>query len=219
MKSLQSLAEMILSPIGLQTDMYEIELIKQRILSYRQLLIQQDFNRTGRYSEQLVQAFDLKLTEVEEDNDKFYISEILPKPILIRTNNPFFEVHTSYKGRTRKPLGFLSIEEIPYIEHRKFTNKGNFYSYENSRIVVFAPVNSIRVRAIWDNPLEVSLFAKQETFKLACSDKTISSPCTTEDDVLLEETLAARILTFFNSNNANNSEELRQRSGDRNESE
>lgn len=200
MKTVQSLAELILTPLGLSNEALEVEVIKQRIISYRQILIQQDYNRYLRISESVVQAFNVKLTEVYEGDDKFYISDILPKPMILRKNDPFLSVHTAFHGRTKEPLAYLPIEEVPYIKNRKFTSKGNYYIYEENRIKSFSSVQALRVRAIWDSPLEVIKFAEKETFKLACSKETIESPCTSGYDVILEETLAARILTFFNTN-------------------
>lgn len=193
---------MILSPLQLHTNMWEVEVIKQRILAYRQILIQQDFNRTGKISEQLVQAFDVQLIKVEEDDDEFYISEPLPKPIIIRTTVPFINVHNTLKGRNKKPLGYISAAAVPYTGYRKFTKKADFYTYENDRIIGYTNTESVRVRAIWDNPLEVYKFAQQESFKLSCSTDSIYSPCSNGIDIYLEETLAARILTFFNPQNA-----------------
>lgn len=201
MITLQGLAELILKPLGLDTDAHEVEVIKQRVLAYRQRLIQQDFSRNLRPAPQLIQAFDVSLTEVQEDNDRFSITDILPKPIILNKNGtPFVSVHTSYKGRAKSPLHYVSPEEVPYIKYRKFTKKGNYYTFENDRIEVFSETPSIRVRAIWDSPIHVLHFAQQETFKLNCSNEIISSPCTEDDDVLLEETMAAAVLTFFNPN-------------------
>ena len=195
--------------------MLQVEIIKQRVLSYRQILIQQDFNRTGRISEQLVQAFDVQLTKVEEDEDNFFVSDTLPKPIILRSTTPFFNVHTTLKGRNKKPLGYLAVASVPYISYRKFTNKADFYTYENDRIIGYTNAESVRIRAIWDNPLEVYNFAEQETYKLKCSSDTIYSPCSNGIDMYLEETLAARILTFFNPQNARVNNEEDSRRGDR----
>lgn len=208
MKTIQSLAEIILNDSQLATDMLQVEIVMQKILSFRQVLIQQDYQRYSRINEQLVQAFDVELTEVAEDDDRFYVSDYLPKPIILgRGCSPFISVHTAYKGKTKQPLHYLSVEEVPYMKYRKFTNKGEYFTYENNRLIVYTEVPSARIRAIWDSPIDALNFAKRETFKLACSDKTISSPCTEGDDLLLEETMAARILTFFNPRNVSTRQE------------
>ena len=213
MKTVQSLAELILVPLGLENDVLQVEVVKQRILAYRQTLIQQDFNRYLRISESVVQAFNIQLKEVVEDEDKFYISDILPKPMILRKNDPFLSVHTALHGRTKQPIAFLPVEEIPYMQYRKFTSKGFYYTYEQDRIKSFTPATAIRVRAIWDDPIAVFEFAEKETFKLSCSTDTITSPCVIDGDLVLEETLAAKILTFFNTNGINpTSESSRDRS-------
>lgn len=216
MITIQSLAESILLPFGSNDDMLVVEATKQRILAFRQVLIQQDYSRNLRINQQLVQAFDLELTEVEEGDDKFYISDILPKPIILSKELPFISVTTAFKGRTKKDLGYLTVEEIPYIKYRKFTSRANYFTYENDRIISYAPAKSLRVRAIWDNPIEAFKFAEKETFKLACSKDIISSPCSDGIDIVLEETMAARILSFFNNpRNANTDQEAVRERGDR----
>lgn len=200
MVTLQSLAETILRPYGLETDMFEVEATKIKILGFRQVLIQQDYSSNRRIAQQLVQAFDVKLMRVEEDKDKFYVSEILPKPIILSRKMPFISVHTTLKGRQKRPLGYLEPERIPYIEYGRFTSGANYFTYENNRIQVYSDTPAIRVRAIWDNPVEAMFFARNEAFKLSCSEDTIESNCVENDDLVLEETMAGRILTFFNPN-------------------
>lgn len=200
MVTLQSLAETILKPYGLETDMFEVETTKIKILGFRQVLIQQDYSSNRRIAQQLVQAFNVELKEVEEDKDKFYVSEILPKPIILSTDMTFISVHTTLQGRQKRPLGYLKPERVPYIDYGTFTKKANYFTYENNRIIVYSDTPAVRVRAIWDNPIEAMFFARNEAYKLACSEDTIESNCVENDDLVLEETMAGRILTFFNPN-------------------
>lgn len=200
MVTLQSLAETVLKPFGLEADMFEVETAKIKILAFRQVLIQQDYSSNRRIVQSLVQAFNVEMKEVAEGKDRFYVSEILPKPIILSRRMPFISVHTTLQGRQKRPLGYLEPERVPYIEYGKFTKKSDYFTYENDRILVYSEVPDIRVRAIWDNPIAAMQFARNETYKLACSENTIEAGCIENDDLVLEETMAGRILTFFNSN-------------------
>jgi hypothetical protein len=198
--TLQSLAETILKPFGLEGDMFEVEAMKIKILGFRQVLVQQDYSSNRRIAQQLVQGFNVQMIQVQEDKDKFYVSEVLPKPIILSKKMPFISVHTTMQGRQKRELGYLEPERVPYIEYGKFTKKGNYFTYENNRLLVYSETPAVRIRAIWDNPIEALLFAREETYKLACSEDTIESNCVENDDIVLEQTMAGRILTFFNSN-------------------
>lgn len=201
--TLKTLAENIASLQGVSTDPLEVERIKRRVLHFRQLIIKREYEKTRVFHPSLIQAFDIKLSKVEKEGSQVYISETLPSPIIVKRGFPFISVSNSLLDTNRKVYGFINPEEISYLPYRQFTKVSDYYSYENSRIFTFVKKDSLRVRAVWENPLEVLTFSQDQDIKIGCKVSTLESTCFFEDDLMLEETIAGAIMSFFSNGTQN----------------
>lgn len=213
MTSLTSFAEELASTFGRGTDLLFIEELKRRVLHFRQVLLQQNYNKTRVFKPSTISAFDITLTKGDKDGSTIFISEKLPRPLLVdNRNEPFISVTNSLLDTTRKVYGWVSPEELYYLPYRKFTRPIDYYTYENDRIISLG-AQRLRVRAVWDNPLDVYEFSSNEDIKLSCSNSSLEDSCFYNGDYYLEETMAANILTFFGNDKsdkkANNQEEER----------
>ena len=202
MVTLQSLAELILQPLKQLDDLISIEVVKQQILFQRQRLIKERYEKTRIFNPSLIQAFDVKLNKVSqskgvvEDKSIFYISDILPKPLLITRSLPFISVTNSLQDTRRKSLGFVMSEELEYIKYRKFTKLGDYYTYENDRLITFN-LDKVRIRALWEDPITVKEFSTNQDIKLNCGTSTLESPCFVDDDLVIEESIAGIIQSII----------------------
>lgn len=206
MTSLNSFAEELALTFGRGTDLLFIENLKRKILHFRQILIKQNYDRERVFVQSTIQAFDIKLTEADKNGSKVYISEKLPKPIMVNgRNEPFISVSNSLIDTKRKVYGWISPEELYYLSYRKFTKPSDYYTYENDRIISIKS-KSLRIRAVWDNPIEVFEFSKEEDIKLGCKNASLEDSCFYNGDYYLEETMAANILRFFSDDKSNKEE-------------
>ena len=90
MTSLTSFAEELASTFGRGTDLLFIEELKRRVLHFRQVLLQQNYNKTRVFKPSTISAFDITLTKGDKDGSTIFISEKLPRPLLVdNRNEPF----------------------------------------------------------------------------------------------------------------------------------
>lgn len=200
--TLETFAESIASTYGRSTDSLFIDLIKRRVLHFRQLLLKRDYQSGKVFYQSAIQAFDISLDKVTKDGQNLYMSEILPLPIMLKgRREPFISVTNSRLDADRRVFGWIHPEELNYLEYRKFSKPSDYYTYENGRIISLAK-RSLRIRALWDNPIEVRNFSSQQDVKLNCEESTLESNCFYNGDLILEETMAASILSFFSNDKA-----------------
>lgn len=200
--TLETFAEGIASTLGRGTDPLLINLIKRRVLHFRQLLLKRDYQSSRIFYQSAIQAFDIGLTETTKDGSRVYISDVLPTPMLLKgRQEPFISVTNSLLDTRRRVFGWVTPEEFNYLEYRKFSKPSDYYTFENGRIITLSP-RALRVRALWENPIEVANFSSEQDLKLGCKTKTLEGNCFYNGDLVLEETMAASILSFFGNDKA-----------------
>jgi hypothetical protein len=198
MITIRSLAEQIVLITGQELTELNVQLMRLRAIQLRQTILKREFEKTREWFPSTIQAFDVKLTKVKKFGSSAYVSDLLPKSILAKYNiEPFISVGNSLLSTDRRFYDYITPEEIEYIQYRKFSKPDDFYTFENGRIVSFTK-ERLRVRSVFDDPIEVLNFSMDQDLKLGCTDTTLESPCTEDNDLVIEQTIADAILSSFN---------------------
>lgn len=200
MTTLRSLAEEAVIMTGAEVNQLNIELIRPRILHFRQLVLKREYDQTLVWTPSTIQAFDIQLQAVEKFGSTAFISDVLPKTLMTKFFTlPFISVGNALIDKNRNFYDYIKPEQIEFIRYRKFSNLNHVYTMENDRIISFSK-ERLRVRSVFENPLEVKEFSSEQDLKLKCTNTTLEGNCWDDDDMVVEESVAAAILTFFSNN-------------------
>lgn len=162
-------AEALAVQIGRQHDFAFIEALKLDIIAARTIAIKNEYLRTGRYDQSLIQnvnclQFNRTYDKRCETSDGFILrsKQKIPKPLLLG-NTIFISLHNVYlNSNKRKSLDIIMPEDVQDIKYRTFTSKSYYAVYENERIdIVGENIHNLldgfkaSLRGIFKNPKEV----------------------------------------------------------------
>lgn len=197
--TLRALAEEIVLASGVEVTQLNIEIYRLRVLHFRQLLLKREYEKTLVWNPSTIQAFDIELKKVKKFGTVMYMSDVLPITLSVKEFKfPFISVGNRLLDENRKFYDYVKPEQLEFLKYRKFSKLSDHYTYENGRI--YSLHEGLRVRSVFENPLEVVEFSKEQDLKLACGGSTLEDDCFKDDDIELEQTMAAAILTFFGNN-------------------
>lgn len=202
-------------------DLAFIDLLKSQIISYDATIRKQQYEKGINLSslEQTIKCVELvKVNSAScglgiENDLVLRTKDKLPKPIILKSNTPFKSVYNSVTSKNRITIDYLIPEQLEFIDVRRFTNNNIFHTYENDYIYIANALEagydlgSISVRALWDNPLEVRTFAKNEALKDCCkcdSCENEESNCFLNDDYIISNVVEGLLLSYFLGKDDNN---------------
>lgn len=218
----EQLVSAVLKPYNKENDLIFREITRNQIISLYSRFIIQDYNKSNLYKESLIQTIKcVSLKKVSANNcqgskDGLILeTNVLPKPIMIKRDLPFLNVSTNLKNKKRLNISYISVEQLEFIQYRKFTANLVYYTYEDSKIRIInnLDLENIAIRSIFYNPIEAKKFSKEEAVICNCCE-SIDSPCADEnmepdcfgnDDFIMDSELASLILSTYNSINNDNS--------------
>jgi len=202
-------------------DLALIDLFKSQIISYDAAIRKQQIDKGVNSSslEQTIKCIELiKVNSAScglgiENDLVLRTRNTVPKPLLLKSKNPFKSVYNSVISKNRITIDYLDTEQLEFIDVRRFTNTNVFYTYENDYIYIINALEkgfdleSISVRSSWDNPLEVRTFAKNEVLEgnCKCNDCTNEeSTCFQDDDYIISNVVEGLLISYFLGNDNNN---------------
>jgi hypothetical protein len=204
-------------------DLAFIDLLKSQIVSYDATIRKQQSEKGVNISslEQTIKCVELVKVNSAScglgiDNDLVLRTKNqVPKPLLLKSKNPFKSVYNSVISKNRVTIDYLDTEQLEFIDVRRFTSTNVFYAYENDYIYIINALEkgfdlkSISVRSSWDNPLQVRTFAKNESLESNCKCDDCSneeSVCFQDDDYIISNVVEGLLLSYFlgGKNNDNN---------------
>jgi hypothetical protein len=222
---LSDLANFIAKKQGISEDLIAVDLLKHQILAYNAVVIKQQYDKSGLIAESLSQTIRcVNVNKVNSaacglgvDNDfVLRTSSKVPKPLILKRRVPFLSVYNTVTSSKRVSLDYISPNELEYIQDRRFTKNNMFYTYENDYVYIVnalekgIDLNTVSIRAIWDNPLEVKLFAENEKItgcNQLCQDcSNEESTCFQDGDYNIASSIEGLILSFFLNDNINKAE-------------
>ncbi len=206
---------------GKEDDSAFIDLLKSQIISYDAIIRRQQHDKGINLSslEQTIKCVELiKVNSAScglgvENDLVLRTKERLPKPIILKSNTPFKSVYNSVTSKNRITIDYLTPEELEFIDVRRFTSGSVFHIYENDYLYIVNALEkgydleSVSIRALWDNPLEVRTFAKSELLKECCKCdgcENEESNCFLNDDYVISNVVEGLLLSFFMGNDNNN---------------
>lgn len=202
-------------------DLALIDLFKSQIISYDAAIRKQQIDKGVNSSslEQTIKCIELiKVNSAScglgiENDLVLRTRNPVPKPLLLKSKNPFKSVYNSVISKNRITIDYLDTEQLEFIDVRRFTNTNVFYTYENDYIYIINALEkgfdleSISVRSSWDNPLELRTFAKNEALEgnCKCNDCTNEeSTCFQDDDYIISNVVEGLLISYFLGNDNNN---------------
>lgn len=202
-------------------DLALIDLFKSQIISYDAAIRKQQIDKGVNSSslEQTIKCIELiKVNSAScglgiENDLVLRTRNPVPKPLLLKSKNPFKSVYNSVTSKNRITIDYLDTEQLEFIDVRRFTNANVFYTYENDYIYIINALEkgfdleSISVRSSWDNPLELRTFAKNEALEgnCKCNDCTNEeSTCFQDDDYIISNVVEGLLISYFLGNDNNN---------------
>ncbi len=202
-------------------DLALIDLFKSQIISYDAAIRKQQIDKGVNSSslEQTIKCIELiKVNSAScglgiENDLVLRTRNPVPKPLLLKSKNPFKSVYNSVISKNRITIDYLDTEQLEFIDVRRFTNANVFYTYENDYIYIINALEkgfdleSVSVRSSWDNPLEVRTFAKNEVLEgnCKCNDCTNEeSTCFQDDDYIISNVVEGLLISYFLGNDNNN---------------
>jgi hypothetical protein len=195
-KYVDTLAALAKKPFDYPTKL----IIKGFIITARQALVRQQYEKTGLFPSNSTASFcqPLELKSSSECcgidlscNLPTTVNQI-PVPIEVKD-----EVNFLFIGELTgiKPFNYIKPSEIQYVKHRKFSNKEIYYTWINRRIVIInkPSLEKIKLRYIPADPTELSAI-------LDCDNK----PCwDLEEDIFieghLEDTITKMVIPKLNT--------------------
>lgn len=222
---LTSLANIIAVQTNNTENLLFINSIKEQIFSINSELIRQKIEK-GNVHPNFVQTIKCaKVKKINSDECSFDLPELtilrtkntIPRPIYTSKKEPLVTVYNGLTGLDRKVLPYKSIDVIQYSKYDKWTSNDPFYTYNGGHIYLIntpLTIPDISFRIIGDNPREVLKYSNKEIDCEECED-CISENCDNliqscfdiNGDYVIEETISAQILTFFNNDRSSKKEE------------
>lgn len=201
-------------------DLAFIDLLKSQVIAYDATIRKQLYDKGVNLSslEQTIKCVELvKVNSAGcglgiENDLVLRTKNKIPKPLILKSNNPFKSVYNSVTSRNRITIDYLEPEQLEFIDVRRFTSNNIFHTYENDYIYIVNALekgydlDTISVRSLWDNPLDVRTFAKNESLKDCCKCDDCSneeSSCFEDDDYIISNLVEGLLLSFFLGNDKN----------------
>lgn len=192
---LTAAAEALAVQIGRQHDFAFVEALKLDIIAARTIAIKNEYLRTGKYDQSLIQNVNcLQFNRIYDKrcstSDGFILrsTQKIPKPLLLG-NTIFISLHNIYLNTDkRKSLDIIMPEDVQDIQYRTFTSKNYYAVYENERIDIVGEnihlLNSFKasLRGIFKNPIDVKklkVASDNDEFCKQCED---CKNCLEEDE-------------------------------------
>lgn len=183
MASLNEIAYSIATKLGKPIDIMLINDIKFSVINYRSLFIRQDYTKSGKYHQLLVQ--DLGCVPVEKVDSAecctvesgcfvYRTKDKIPDPIRLKGLEDF-----TFVGATDKISRYTSIlpEEIEYLKHNKYTSKDPRYYYMNEYVYLLnLQPEYVNIRGIFADPREVAKFNQCEDAECYTDDSRFPVP-------------------------------------------
>jgi hypothetical protein len=198
------------------------EALRIDALGARTVALEKRFNNSKTYDESTIQTitcvaldvFNSSLCESAQSEKILRSKKKLPKPLLLKDGMLFLSISNTLVNKKRVNITIIKPEDVSYLEHRKFTGRDVFATYENDYIWIHNTLNlnNISVRGLFSNPIEVKKFEKENVNDNLCSCESCFSlnalcnpdnpydECFNEDDFELDESLATdmkRIIYAF----------------------
>jgi hypothetical protein len=181
---LNELAESIAFKLGKDTDYGFQEMLKADIISARATAIKTEFDKTKIIPQNLIQTiYCIPLIRVysgcvdcKSDELVYRTLFKIPKLIMMRTDSPYVEVSTPFKGKSKRIIPIINQGEVSNIAYTRYSKnsivcyfRNDYLEFVNSR-----GMESVDVASIYANPLDV------ETVRLNCTP-TDTTECACED--------------------------------------
>lgn len=206
-----------------ENDLAFIDLLKSQIIAYDAVIRRQQYEKGANLSslEQTIKCVELiKVNSAScglgiENDLVIRTKDKIPKPLLLKSSNPFKSVYNSVISKNRITIDYLEPEQLEFIEVRRFTSNNIFHTYENDYLYIVNALEkgfdleSVSIRALWDNPLEVRTFAKSELLKDCCKCEDCDneqSNCFIDDDYVISNVVEGLLLSYFTSGKNNDND-------------
>lgn len=212
--SIDSVVNTLLLPKGKESDLLFREITTQQVLSLYAVLLRRQIGKTKIYPPSLIQTVKcVSLKKVPSNlcsdlNNGFVLStDELPRPLNLDKNQPFISVSTSYRDTKRINISYTAPEQLEFLKYKRFTSNLIHYTYENNKISIInnLDLKDISIRNLWDNPLEVVKFSKEQAVTCGCCesiddedcDDNQESDCYKDGTFYIDNTFAGLILSMY----------------------
>jgi hypothetical protein len=161
---IKNLAQELAFDFERSNDKDFVRRIELAIIGFRATIIRQDYNKTGRFADSLIESFCVPLIQVKEtecchtgeENCNIWRSEFkLPTPVRTKDGTNF--VFVGNVNNTEAYTNILPEEYISIKKGTRYAKLKKFYASYNQYLYVFNSGNNqkLRVRYVPDNPEEL----------------------------------------------------------------
>ena len=211
----------LLLPTGKENDLLAREVSRQQIISLYATLVKREHDKTKIIPQSLIQKIKcVSLNKTSEyacgDLGKGFVLETnkIPKVISLRNTTPFVSVFIDFKNRKRREFGYITPEELQFLEYRPFVENSFLYTYEDDKIIIPQfkyEYQSISIRGLFSNPELAKEFSKEEAVKCGCCEtvgddeceENEESSCFTNGEFDINDEIASLILSMYGQNKSN----------------